>query len=382
MSHAGRPKQRVDEFVRREGLTRLLERTLVKTSRHTTYPNLVLLKYDMINSPMGDALTQQCRGIILDEADNWKVVSYPYNKFFNYGEGHAAEIDWKSARVYEKLDGSIMTLYFYNGQWQVASNGSPDANGPTPYNRDKTFRMLFWQTYQEMGYSLPKDTNMCYMFELMSPENRVVIPYKTNKLVLHGARYVTPKMAFAELDPQVIAEENGWECVKTYPLNDINSVLAMAETMKGIENEGFVVCDKNFNRLKLKVKGYLALHHLKGTMTLRRLMEMVQSNEGEEFLAYFPEYRNEFTALRNKFEALTSKAEADYEKHKAIESQKDFAMAVKDYPYSAGMFSTRKGATANVTTWFMNHDPRKILELLGVKAAVEEQPMFRQPEEL
>lgn len=374
---SNRPKQRVDEFIRRNSLSRLVERTQVKISRHTQFPNLVLLKYDQLNSPIGDPLAQQCRGIILDEDDDWKIVSYPYNKFFNHGEGHAAEIDWQTARVYEKLDGSIMVLFNYRNEWLVASNGSPDAGGEVPHNRNKTFKMLFWQTFQEMGYNLPKNKDMCYMFELMTPENRVVVPHKTNRLVLHGARYVTEKMGYQEVVPEFAAGENGWECAKTYPLNDLQGVLSMAETLNGIENEGFVVCDRWFNRQKIKVKGYVALHHLKSSLSIRRLVEIVQSNEGEEFLRYFPEYYDEFWDIKDKFRILCEKAEAEYSKYKDIEIQKDFALAIKDLPYSGAMFATRAGKTADVTTWFMNHDPKKIMSLMKIKEDTEHQPFFR-----
>jgi hypothetical protein len=104
----------------------------------------------------------ECRGIILDANDNWNIVCYPYKKFFNYGEPNAginslnirtrrvyfnyvsyhfrfsmffilllffslvAEIDWNSAVVTEKLDGSLVTLYWYQNGWQVSSTGTPD----------------------------------------------------------------------------------------------------------------------------------------------------------------------------------------------------------------------------------------------------------------
>jgi hypothetical protein len=38
----------------------------------------------------------------------------------------AAAIDWTNAVVTEKLDGSLVTLYWYQGGWQVASTGTPD----------------------------------------------------------------------------------------------------------------------------------------------------------------------------------------------------------------------------------------------------------------
>src|ERR1019366_8453836 len=102
----------------------------IKSNRHRAFPHLVMLKYSQINSPMNEPIVQQCRGIILDESNDWAVVSYPFDKFFNYGEPNAAKIDWANTRVLEKLDGSLMTLYWYADQWRVASSGTPDAGGP------------------------------------------------------------------------------------------------------------------------------------------------------------------------------------------------------------------------------------------------------------
>jgi hypothetical protein len=70
------------------------------------YPNKILLKYDQMVSPtlMGLPEMKECRGIVL-EKDTWKVMSLAFIKFFNSGEGNAAKIDWKTAKVLEKLDG-------------------------------------------------------------------------------------------------------------------------------------------------------------------------------------------------------------------------------------------------------------------------------------
>lgn len=65
----------------------------------------------------------------MDEKEDWKIVCCPYFKFFNYGEQYEAAIDWTSAEVFDKLDGNIMSMYFYAGQWHVASSKLPDASG-------------------------------------------------------------------------------------------------------------------------------------------------------------------------------------------------------------------------------------------------------------
>ena len=69
---------------------------------HPELPNLVQFRYDQIDSPMGLRMCQEARGVILDSADNWNVVARPFDKFFNVEEGHAAKIDWSTARAQEK----------------------------------------------------------------------------------------------------------------------------------------------------------------------------------------------------------------------------------------------------------------------------------------
>lgn len=55
-------------------------------------------------------MQRECRGLVLDEAKDWAVVAMPYTRFFNYGERWASCIDWATAKVFEKMDGSLMTM--------------------------------------------------------------------------------------------------------------------------------------------------------------------------------------------------------------------------------------------------------------------------------
>lgn len=68
--------------------------------------NLIMFKYNQIESDFSNDIVKECRGVILDE-DSLKPISIPYFKFFNFSEPHAAEIDWSSAIVTEKIDGCV-----------------------------------------------------------------------------------------------------------------------------------------------------------------------------------------------------------------------------------------------------------------------------------
>ena len=145
----------------------LRARYALAVNRAVLHPNLVLLKYDQLESPLGDPLVRQCRGLIVDEADGYRVVSRSFDKFWNHGEVHADTVDFATATVQEKLDGSLCVLYHHDGAWRVQSSGSPDASGDI--NRSgMLFSTLFWQTFAAHGWSLPpdEDRDLCFAFDI------------------------------------------------------------------------------------------------------------------------------------------------------------------------------------------------------------------------
>lgn len=282
-----------------ETIDTLEQRYAIKAKRHALYPNLVMFKYNMIDSPMGNKLVQEARGIILDEKANWGVVAFPFTKFFNEGEGHAAPIDWSTAKVQEKLDGSLMIMYHYDGQWHIASSGTPDACGQVN-GLPITFADLFWETWSAERYELPEHyENFTFMFELMTPYNRVVVPHKDASIALIGVRHRGTEdekdvQAFIGLD---------WQTVKEFPLNSLEAVCNSFEHFDGIDQEGYVVVDGSFNRVKIKHPGYVAIHHLKGDdgPSLKKMLSIVRSGESSEVLTYFPEWKPIYDETNAKY---------------------------------------------------------------------------------
>ena len=67
-----------------------------------------------------DEITLQCRGLVTD--NNGDVIAYPFKKFFNIEENRHTPTE--NFEVYEKMDGSLGILFFYEGKWVVATRGS------------------------------------------------------------------------------------------------------------------------------------------------------------------------------------------------------------------------------------------------------------------
>lgn len=326
----------------------------------------IILKYSQVDSDFNNPVVRECRGLILD--GTLKPVCIPFYKFGNYGESYCPDIDWKSARVQEKVDGSLIKVWFYDGKWRVSTNGTIDAYKSdigqslfsvlnVPY---QTFGGLFDKAKENCGLNFDRlDKNKTYMFELVSPYNKVVVPYKDIEIYHIGTRDNT---TLEELD-----EDIGVQKPKHYDLHTLEDCIATANKMPYSE-EGYVVVDKNWNRVKIKSPQYIAVHHLKnnGELNFASLVQLIRANEIEEFCTYFPEYKEYVIKLKNKIDEIISRfeSEVDILKTKQFDTQKDFALEVKDKPFSAFYFTWWKDKSITPHDWFWGHDNNKIKEWL------------------
>jgi hypothetical protein len=302
--------------------------------------DLVTLKYNQIESPMHEPIVQECRGMVVCAATN-RVLAHPYNKFWNHGDALAAQIDWATARVLEKLDGSLMILYWNprRNRWQVASSGSPTAGGPFSdamlFERQLTFHDVFWENFFEtLDMRLPTDKGVCFMFEMCSAGNRVVVKHDSPRIVLHGARDLSTGAELSMPRLATYAHDHNWELVKSFPLASIDDCIAACAALDPIQCEGFIVVDAQFNRIKIKSPRYVTLHHMKGEgVTVRRAIDLWQAGEAEELLGYFPELAPQVLPVHERIEMLARVAS------RAVQTlgylpRKDFAGQVKDKPYA------------------------------------------------
>jgi hypothetical protein len=346
----------------RDYAIRLVEEQLgIKARIHNSFPELVCFKYDQIKSPKTNPLVQECRGLILDSSNDWAVVSRPFDRFFNAGESCAAEIDMSTAVAYEKLDGSLMTLYWYKDAWQVQSSGTPDAAGEISII-GKTFAQLFWDTWKSQSMVLPYCwTDYCFMFEMTSQYNKVVVQYQQPELRLIGVRSVTSGL---ELRPELAASTLGWDCVKSIELGSLADLVTKAAELNPLQLEGFVLCDHEFNRIKIKSPSYVALHRMAGGMTRLDCVKIVRTGEQAEIIAYFPEYATMLTEMRTRLLVTKAAVQAAWLEHEhLVGDKKAFAMAVKDLKVGGVMFSMAK--TGWQDDWSDKLTDAQLLKLIG-----------------
>ncbi len=360
----------VQTFLRAGGtLAELTATRAIKVRRHPEHANLVHLKYDQIASPMGDPIVQECRALILDEANDWSIVAHPFHKFFNHGEGHAAPIDWPTARVAEKVDGSLCILYFYGETWHVATTGTPDGCGRVGQH-GITFRELFFTTLGECGISLPVALTPTYMLELTTPENRVVVPHSTRGVTLLGVRLadgteVAPALGRLTLWGGPSASRP--PVVRDFPLQSLADVEATFAALSPLSTEGYVISDAAFNRIKVKHPGYVALHHAISSLSNRALAEVVRSGESSEVEAHFPEIAKLIAAIRVRHVALLAEIASDYDGIASIPVQKDFALRALKTVCPAALFAIRAKKAGTPAEFLRGMPIDGYLRLAGLK---------------
>jgi hypothetical protein len=130
-----------------------------------------------------------------------------------------------------------------------------------------------------------------------------------------------------------------------------------ANAIPAKDDEGFVVRDAKFRRVKVKSEQYVQWSHLKDGWSQTRAWDVTINGEQEEVLAYFPEHAAqlaEYRALLNDWSALVT---LTYQRIQRILEQKAFAAEATKTPYAATLFSLRQGRYADPQTWLAAMGP-------------------------
>lgn len=306
-------KLAIQKYIAQHGLNKAIKDFALDMRENR---ELILLKYSQIDSDFKHDEVQECRGLILEKG-SWKIVSMAFSKFFNAGETHAHPIDWKSAKVLKKLDGSLITLYNYKGEWYTATTGTIDGMAGVNNYEDLTFSKLFWNTVK-LNTGMTKEQYVenlvegySYMFELCTPYNIVVCPHGESKVHLLSIRDLST------LEEIPHHELHLWNThipvVEAIPMSADLEILQAELKDKPFHEEGYVICDEDFNRLKLKNPSYVAAHFLKSSTALHHVLTIIKANEVEEYAATFIERAEEIRMLEKAYYNLMEELQSVWE---------------------------------------------------------------------
>jgi len=215
-----------------------------------------------------------------------ELVSAGFPKFTNWGE--APEVfplptNLKGCTIMEKLDGSLLIVSKYKGNFILRTRGTVDAS-----KMDNGFELeIFKQKYPGVFTYQPHYETWPFslLFEWTSPLQKIVVSYgdapEWNLVgcVAHEASELFgPYWLYQQDWLDALAKGFGCPRPATYTFSTVEDLMQNVEQWKGKEG---VVIYSNYGQILHKVKGawYLALHHMKSEFSnIEKVMDFWLTN--------------------------------------------------------------------------------------------------------
>jgi len=336
----------VQEYLRTHTLGDLAKEHGVYARHSTQNGYKFSLNYDQIEARDADPISQECRGLVLATpmgfppvADDTTVVgdteimAFPMRRFFNFGQGSAAPVlmDDPETSFQEKLDGSCIIVYWdrFLLKWCAATRSVPDADLPMDGFGIQTFSDLFWKAFDLTGGSREElYPGWTYVFELTTPDNQVVVRYNDYKVHLLAARW---NSSGQEDDPAQWAQRLHVPLAPRFRFGSVTEMIDFVTSREPAAYEGLVICDKNFNRVKIKNPAHLALSKIRDSVAKspRALMEVILLGKEDDVLPLIPPpIQEKLVEMKDQLRAYLLQMEQDYS-DLYHQDRKTFALAVQ-----------------------------------------------------
>ena len=256
------------------------------------HDGLILCSYHYVNPEiyLDHPEAKEIRGIVFDVDGN--IVLRPFPKFFNYGEPACKVTGDDIAVANEKLDGSLVSTSLYNDSIVVASKGSLRS-----WVVEKAEPIVNGEKYSSLitdfeGYTV--------MFELLDPENPIVIKPKQLQLVLIGIRHNKSGKIISPTEIEEIGKQYNVPYTKvTYKDITVSQLRDIIKPLEGIEGN-VAYTDKEL--CKIKTEWYLSIHKFTN-LNEKKILKMYINNELDDIYGLLPD------TVKEKVHSVITEAE-------------------------------------------------------------------------
>ncbi len=295
--------------------------------------------------PLWDSITLRCRGLIAD--NNGLVIGNCMNKFFNYGEPSAQGISLDGpVQVTDKLDGSMGSVLFYQGELVVATRGSFESE-------QAKWALDFIQKDTELyeAFKVICSENVTAVVEIIYPDNRIVVDYgDLEAVVLIGAigNYELARGRQLWIPADVIYSWPG-PTVERFSAKSFEDALRMPPRLN---REGVVIYFENTgDRLKIKQSDYIEAHKFISNLTPKNIWNQLKDGKTvEQLLDVAPDefhglVREISSVLIGNKDTLLEEVEREYIalSQLKIGTRKEFAEKVSQHPLKSLLFCRLDG---------------------------------------
>lgn len=325
----------------KELLKEMIEKEYVSIREH---PDADLYIYNYTKKTqyewIWNEVTKKCRGLIMDSKGN--IIANPFEKFFNIEELDAKEqsIPNESFEVYDKMDGSLGILYWFEDEPCIATRGSFTSEQAIEGNK------ILFEKYKHAFDKLNKSKT--YLFEIIYPQNRIVIDYGAKRdLILLAIRDT-------KTGEELPLEDIGFPMVKSFDgLMDFRKLKELEEDNK----EGFVIKFKSGFRMKVKFEEYKRLHRIFTNVSNKSIWEILKDGGDfkelidrvpDEFHKWLDKTKDELIKKYNEMEQVSKK---EFKPVSEFESMREFAEYTKNQTYPTILFKMKDNKDYSEFIW-------------------------------
>lgn len=243
----------------------------VKVQRHPQFPNQLAIANYTHKTQQNyhwNEVTEQCRGLIFNPLTK-EIIARPFRKFYNYDESRAPKIEGgQRVTAFDKIDGSLGILYRTpDGEAAIATRGS--------FTSDQALWATEWIRADAERYAVFQENAVDWsfyitdLFEIVYPENRIVVSYDYSGLVYLVS--VDVQTGRADHGGDVYAEV----CQITTPLyyGNFGGLFTKEERQNA---EGYVVYANDITgqkMVKVKYEEYVRLHRIVSNLSRKSVWE-------------------------------------------------------------------------------------------------------------
>lgn len=322
---------------------------LISTHRHPQF-DLLIHDYTKVCQAKRrwDEYTLMCRGLITDLKGN--IVSWPFKKFFNVGENGITfdKLPFDEFEATKKMDGSLGISYQVDGTSYISTRGSFVSEQAVAANE------ILWKKYRSYAF----DPNLTYLWEIIYPENKIVVDYK-------GLRDIVLLEVTRTSDGRSVGRDEVAKIGGEIRCPVVESLDVKRDQLTGYgktnlaDSEGMVIKFKrNDERYKIKFEEYLRLHRLVTGVNTKTIWEALSSGKSLEDLLYnapdefYTWVRSAAQDFQEKYDEIDSKAREIFGQVGAKSDRRTYASEfLRQKGYSQILFRMLDGEPYDNMIW-------------------------------